>query len=225
MPTHLTRRPRILRGPYLEAPADAPVLTTPRLLLRPHRMADHPTWHRLVNSPEVCTFLDWPERDERESRAHLAARTRHTRLWQTDDFLALAVERTGQLIGDVSLQLRGVRPESRSVEIGWITDPRHAGRRYATEAASALLAFAFDEIGARWAIAAIDIENEPSVRVARRLGFTRAGGGAGKCTYLVTADDFAGRRGSLPLTGAVPVIAETTDPEVGPGASQRAPLG
>lgn len=40
MPLALTRRPRILRGPYIEEPLNAHVTHTPRLLLRPHRLAD-----------------------------------------------------------------------------------------------------------------------------------------------------------------------------------------
>ncbi len=170
------RRPHLLRGPHLPAPVLAPVLRTPRLVLRPHRMSDAPTWLRIESDPTIRESLHWPARDRRRMLTHLRHRTRKTILWHTNDFLALAVERDGEIIGDVSMHLRGVAPEARSVEVGWLQLPEHRGHGYATEAASALLDFAFDEVGARRATAVIDEDNARSIALAERLGFVRMGG-------------------------------------------------
>lgn len=165
------RRPRLVRGERTEIPFDARDIRTSRLLLRPHRMSDAADWFALQSEPAVREFLPWPERDARGSARHLRDRTRHTRLWQKDDFLALAIERDGGLIGDVSLHLRTVAAASRSVEIGWVLHPRSGGHGYATEATEALLAFAYDVVGARRVTAVTDARNAPSLALARRLGF------------------------------------------------------
>jgi RimJ/RimL family protein N-acetyltransferase len=59
------------------------------------------------------------------------------------------------------------------VEIGWHLHPEEQGRGYATEAAQALLDRAADGIDA--VLALIDLDNEPSQRVARRLGMEDEG--------------------------------------------------
>ncbi|MFF1877010.1 GNAT family N-acetyltransferase [Leifsonia sp. NPDC058230] len=162
------------------------MLHTDRLVLRPHRMSDLEPWSRIENDPSIRRFLHWPVRNEREVRAHLKDRTRKTVLWQADDFLALAVELDGTVVGDVSMHLRTVVPESRSVEMGWLQLPEYRGKGYATEAAEMLLAFAFHTIRARWVTAIIDVDNESSMALARRLGFDRIAQSGSKVTFLTT---------------------------------------
>jgi RimJ/RimL family protein N-acetyltransferase len=163
----------MLRGARTETPFDAPDLRTPRLRLRPHRLteADVADWYALQSEPSVREYLPWPERGVRLSARHLRDRTRHTRLWQAGDFLALAIEREGRVIGDVSLHLRTVAAAERSVEIGWVLHPAHSGSGFATEAARAAVRFAFDTIGAREITAVTDARNRRSVALAERLGF------------------------------------------------------
>lgn len=165
------RRPRFLRGARTEVPFDAPLLRTPRLTLRAYRPSDTDDWFALQSEPSVIEFLPWPERDRRSSARHLRDRTRHTRLWQADDFLALALEHEGRVIGDVSLHLRSVSAATRSVEIGWVLHPSFSGSGFAAEAASRVLRFAFEEVRARRVIAVTDARNTRSVALARRLGF------------------------------------------------------
>ncbi len=148
------------------------MLRTERLVLRPHRLSDSDAtdWFALQSEPAVREFLPWPERDAASSRRHLRDRTRHTRLWQADDFLALAVELDGHLIGDVSLHLRAVPATTRTVEMGWVVHPALGGRGYATEAAAALLEFAITAVGAQRVTAVTDARNTRSVALAERLG-------------------------------------------------------
>jgi RimJ/RimL family protein N-acetyltransferase len=167
----LIRRPRFLRGPYMETPFDAPVLRTRRLVLRPHTRNDTDGWFELQSHPDVRRFLDWPARTRPESHAHLRDRTRHTRLWQSDDFLALAIEVDGTLIGDISLHLRTVAAPARIVEMGWLLHPQHEGHGYATEAAIALLQTVFQVLEVKLALAVIDTDNHRSFQLATRLGF------------------------------------------------------
>ncbi|WP_200942351.1 MULTISPECIES: GNAT family N-acetyltransferase [unclassified Leifsonia] len=167
----LLRRPRFLRGPHIETPVDAAPLRTPRLTLRPYRMSDAPAWFALQSDPAVVRYLPWPIRTRDESRAHLRHRTRHTRLWQTDDILALAIEHEGRLIGDVCLQLRAVNRNARTVEMSWIIDTANGGNGYATEAALAMAQLAFATVNARIITAVIHPDNARSIALAQRLGF------------------------------------------------------
>jgi RimJ/RimL family protein N-acetyltransferase len=201
MPVTFTRRPRMLRGPRLPHPIDARALRTPRAILRPHRMTDAAAWHNLQADPATRQYLDWPERDRSAARRHLRARTRHTRLWQTDDFLALAIEVDGAPAGDVSLHLRSVRSASRIVEIGWVVGKQHTGQGLASEAAAAMLDFAFGEVESIMAIAEIHEGNHASRALAERLGFRPASLDGGLATNVLTRSEHR-RRDDHVMPGA-----------------------
>lgn len=184
-------RPRWMRGPRLETPVSAPTLRTDRLLLRPHRMSDAAAWYALQCEPSVLEYLPWPERTRHQSARHLAHRTRHTRLVQRDDFLALGIERDGILIGDVSLHLRDVDAEERSAEIGWIVAPAWEGHGYATEASTAMLGLAFGQLDAKWVTAVVDAGNARSLALAERLGFLPVDEHGDDRVLRLTAERFA----------------------------------
>ena len=83
--------------------------------------------------------------------------------------VALAVElrATGELIGDVMLM---VDAEHRQGEIGFILHPDHQGHGYATEAARAMLAIAFDDYGLHRVCGRLESRNVASARVLEKLG-------------------------------------------------------
>ena len=164
----------------LERAVFAPTMQTSRLTLRPHRLVDADAWYGIQSDPEVLRYLPWPERTREQSLAHLRRRTVSTVLARRDDFLALAVEREGTLIGDVSMHLRVVPPEHREVEVGWLLGSAHSGHGYAAEAATALLRFAFTELRATTATALIDERNLRSLALAQRLGFVHHGSANGR---------------------------------------------
>lgn len=182
-------RPRLLRGPALAEPLDAPVLGTERLLLRPYAPGDAVDWLALEADEHVRDGLGWPRRTHRQALEHLRARTHHTRLSRAGDFLALAVELDGHVIGDVSLHLRTIAEETRSVEIGWLQRSDHCGRGFATEAADAMLDLAFGRLQAVLVTAVIERGNEPSMRLARRLGFRLAGATATRAGWILARHD------------------------------------
>ncbi|GIT78821.1 hypothetical protein LLS1_04900 [Leifsonia sp. LS1] len=184
-------RPRLLRGPALEDPVVAPVLGTDRLLLRPYGVSDAVDWLAIEADDHVRAGLGWPQRTERQALDHLRARRHHTVLSQVGDFLALAVELDGHVIGDVSLHLRTLAEETRSVEIGWLQRSDRCGHGYATEAADAALDLAFGRLGAVLVTAVIDRANAPSARLARRLGFRLAGTTAARATWVLAREERA----------------------------------
>ena len=96
----------------------------------------------------------------------------------------VALKATGELIGAVGyvpcLNAFGQIPALRSAgpgggntpEVGlfWATAPSYQGRGYATEAAQALIAYAFEELNLRRIVATTEYDNAASQGVMRRLG-------------------------------------------------------
>jgi RimJ/RimL family protein N-acetyltransferase len=183
------RRPRFVRGPRIEHPFDAPIVRVGDLTLRPHRLtaADAEAWFELQSNPDVVRYLPWKLRTREQSLQHLRDRTRHTRLWQAGDFLALAIEREGRMIGDVSAHLRTVSPDDRVVEVGWLISPDDSGHGYATRAAETLIDYAFEVIRATRVIAVIHPRNARSRALAQRLGFVRMVSGGDLTEFVLTA--------------------------------------
>ncbi|HNR92635.1 MAG TPA: GNAT family N-acetyltransferase [Dokdonella sp.] len=80
---------------------------------------------------------------------------------------ALELKETGEFVGRAGLH----NPEGwPDLEIGWMLRPEFRHQGLATEAARAVLAYAFQRLGAERVISLIRIENSASERVARRLG-------------------------------------------------------
>ena len=84
-----------------------------------------------------------------------------------------AVEReTGNFVGQVGLVEQRVDGESET-EIGYLLLRRYWGRGFATEAALAARDHGFGTLGRERLISLIDPRNEPSMRVAERIGMRR----------------------------------------------------
>jgi ribosomal-protein-serine acetyltransferase len=88
--------------------------------------------------------------------------------------LAIAVPADGgwRLVGEVNLL---IDKHIRSAEVGYWLDAGFAGRGLASRAVSAALDWAFGPLGLRRVKLFALADNEPSIRVAQRLGFTREG--------------------------------------------------
>jgi RimJ/RimL family protein N-acetyltransferase len=156
--------------------SDRPVLLptypvrTERLLLRPLTAADTDALLAYRSRPDVCRYVPFEPMDRRVIAERLATLWAGTGLTAAGQALTLGVEvaGTGELAGDVVLFWHSL--EHLSGEIGYVLDPAHAGRGYATEAARALLGLAFDGLGLHRVVARLDERNGASAAVARRLG-------------------------------------------------------
>lgn len=70
----------------------------------------------------------------------------------------------------------------RTLEIGWVFNPAYQRKGFATEAANALLQYAFEELQAHRVIATCQPENLASYRVMEKIGMRREGHFQ-KCIY------------------------------------------
>lgn len=81
----------------------------------------------------------------------------------------IEVRASGLVVGGVGFH--GAPDETGTVEIGYGLAESARGRGYAAEAASALVALAF-QLGARQIVATLEYDNQASANVLRRAGFT-----------------------------------------------------
>lgn len=94
------------------------------------------------------------------------------RVWYTD--WRIALRESGDPIGGVGFK---GPPVNGAVEIGYgLFDPRR-GNGYATEAAKAMIDWAFSQEGVYFVTAETEPDNAASQRVLQKLGFSPAGAG------------------------------------------------
>ncbi|GAA3769215.1 GNAT family protein [Plantactinospora mayteni] len=143
---------------------------TQRLLLRPLTAADVDALLAYRSRPDVCRYVPFEPMTRDVITERLATLWANTDLTDEGQALALGIEvaETGQLVGDVVLFWHS--REHRGGEIGYVLNPDFSGHGYATEAARALLHLGFDHLGLHRITARIEERNEPSAKVARRLG-------------------------------------------------------
>jgi RimJ/RimL family protein N-acetyltransferase len=149
-------------------------LVTERLVLRLMTPDDVDAVHAYQSREDVCRYLLYEPRTHEQVTARVAEHARADRLAVDGDHLQLALElrdsedHRGQVIGDSYFSLSSV--EHLRAEIGWTLHPDHAGRGYASEAATAVLDLAFTTIGLHRVHAELDPRNHASVAMCRRLG-------------------------------------------------------
>ena len=157
------------------APAIArqPSLDTVRLLLRPLTSADAVAVQRLAGDREVAsTTLNIPH-PYPDGAAELWIGT----LPQAYDcgeavVFGIALHDGGELVGTCGLRLE--LPHARA-EIGYWVGREYWGRGVATEAARAVIDYAFTRLGVRRVYAHFYTRNPASGAVMRKLGMTHEG--------------------------------------------------
>lgn len=166
---------------------DMPVLETSRLVIRPFVLADLPAVHRIIDAESSMDSLSMDERRQWlewnisnvQQLAHLYQPPYGDR--------AVNLKSSGELIGACGLvpamgpfgllpAYQGTVPASQAKyfipEVGlyYAFSTRHRGQGYASEAAQALVDFAFQTLHLRRIIATTTFENEASKRVMQHLG-------------------------------------------------------
>jgi RimJ/RimL family protein N-acetyltransferase len=125
------------------------------------------------NDPEVARYQSWESCSEREALDFIRE-MRSSEPGTPGEWFQFAVElkERGQLIGDCGLK---TVEDGRQAEIGFTLSREHQGKRYASEAVSRLLDYAFGDLALHRVVAIVDKENVPSVALLERLGMNREG--------------------------------------------------
>lgn len=180
--------------PVDRTPADWPPpptggwpLRTARLALRPVQPDDAAAMARYRGIPDVTSYVPFEPQGVHDVAE--AIRDRWNRVTGKGGNVELVAELDGRLVGDLMVfwdaaedGSRGDRPAPGepgapradaahgSAEIGWVVHPEVGGRGLATEAAGAVVDYAFEVLGVRRLVARVDALNAPSRRVCEKLG-------------------------------------------------------
>jgi RimJ/RimL family protein N-acetyltransferase len=156
-----------------------PVLTTDRLTLRGHGLADFDDSLALWSDPEVVRFIGGKTATAEEVWARLLRYGGHWALMKFG-FWTIHDTATGVFVGEAGLAdfRRAMTPAlGPDPEAGWVLAPRAHGRGYAGEAMSVILAWADATLGAPRTTCIIDPANAPSLKLAAKLGYQPFGRG------------------------------------------------
>lgn len=151
-------------------------LETDRLILRNFQASDaEPLLDYLCEPTASCFFslkLENMEAAQKEAQKRAGG----------DEYIAVCLKETGQLLGDLFVHRDPKWPDdgageagSDTVSVGWNFNPRFAGKGYAFEAAKALCADLFASHGARRIYAYVEDHNIASRRLCQKLGMREEG--------------------------------------------------
>lgn len=144
-------------------------IQTARLRLRRSRPDDAETISAYRGDPEVHRYQGWDRTDVEGVRTEIEQMLEREP-GAPGGWVQLSVEELDghRLVGDVGLSPSDHEPGV--IKIGYTMSPAFQGRGYASEAVVALIAYAFDRLGAEVVRAYASAENTPSIRLAERVG-------------------------------------------------------
>jgi [ribosomal protein S5]-alanine N-acetyltransferase len=183
-----------------------PTLGTARLRLRPFAETDADALFALHSSAHVLRYWDSPPWTDPARAQRFLAVCRQVADEGTGARLAMDRVSDGAFLGWCGLSRWN--PDYRSASLGYCLDAAAWGQGYATEAARALLQWAFDTLDLNRVQAETDTRNGASARVLEKLGFVREGTLREDCVVNGEVSDSwvfgLVRREWQPVSGPVP---------------------
>lgn len=150
-----------------------PVIETPRLRLRAHRVTDFADCAAMWADPVVVRHIGGRPSTREEVWSRILRYAGHWALmgygyWLVED------KESGRFVGEAGFAdfRREIEPAfGGAPEIGWALAPHAHGRGLATEAVAAAVAWGDRHLGAAATVCMIDPENAVSARVAAKCGY------------------------------------------------------
>lgn len=158
-------------------PVASQQLETGRLLIRRFSRRDAATLNDAirVSLPDLNQWLPWARTDYESNDANAFIRD-SVQAWKEDrawDYSIRFKDEPLRHVGNISMWT--VSKTGKIAEIGYWVRSDETSKGVCTEAADALLGEAFGRLGFHKVVMRIAIGNDPSHRVAEKLGFTREG--------------------------------------------------
>lgn len=150
-----------------------PTLHTARLRLRPFTEADTDALFALHSNARVLRYWDAPPWTTRAQAEQFIAKCKQFEHEGTGARVAIELTADGAFLGWCALA--NWNPSYRSARLGYCFDESAWGQGFATEAARALLQWAFDTLDLNRVQAEADTRNIASGRVLEKLGFIHEG--------------------------------------------------
>lgn len=140
-------------------------LKTERLTIRKFKSEDWQAVYEYTSNPEVMRYI--PEGVFKEETAKEFIRKNI----ESADHFPVFID------GDILIGHIGFHKYfgNHTYEIGWVFNPKFYNKGYASEAAYAVLRYAFEKLGLHRIIATCQPENPASYRVMEKIGMRREG--------------------------------------------------
>jgi RimJ/RimL family protein N-acetyltransferase len=194
-------------------------VATERLHLRPLTDADADALLAYRSLPEIYPYIPGEPMSAERISEKLAGPWGQARSFDDGQGIIVGIARRqdDRVIGDLSLF--HLSAEHRTAELGWVLDPAHGGRGFATEAVHALLRVAFEHCDLHRVVARVDARNAPSLALARRLGMRQEahlvanewfkGQWSDEVDFALLEREWAGSRHDAPSVGTRSAIDST----------------
>ena len=155
-------------------------IKTERLIIRPVEQGDAEAIHIYAGSPDIDMMMFLPNETIKETEGFINfARSEWEKEEPEDREYVILLD--GEIIGGVNLEkcenvsdseIDNKTGNNIGYEIGWIIRQDKRGQGFATEAAKALMSYAFNELKADYVQAHCDSRNAASEGVMKKLGMT-----------------------------------------------------
>ena len=142
-------------------------IETPRLVLRRFEAQDWTAVLTYAATPTVMHYIEEGPMTPIQVETWV-----DKNLGESAQAFPIILQQNRQLIGHIIFHQWF---SHRTYEIGWVLHPAYQGQGYATEAAKAVLGYAFAELQAHRVIATCQPENPASYRVMEKIGMRREG--------------------------------------------------
>jgi [ribosomal protein S5]-alanine N-acetyltransferase len=164
-----------VKGKVRANPFSSARIETPRLLLRPFEEGDWSAFEEIASQEAVLEFLPPGDRMTREELRSVFAWLLECYRTNTVDHirkftLPVVLKQGGEVVGWCGLG--PLEFDDSELELYFVVGQAHWGKGFATEAARALLGYAFGVLGLRRVAAVADPRNHASIRVLEKLGMS-----------------------------------------------------
>ena len=178
-------------------------IQTERLTLRPIRFGDEPAVHQYAGDPDITMMFYLPKETFEETADFVKMCVAEWNSADQADF-EFVILYEGRIIGGCNVDLSHSQDRSYAT-LGWIIHKSFRHRGFASEAAGALLEYAFTHLEIEKVYAQCDIHNPASLGVMKRIGMTcindkgtriypKTGITSGEYTCLITKSEWLRQR-------------------------------
>ncbi len=144
------------------------LIETERIAIRHFKPSDAADLFEYLSLPEIYRFEPGEPISMDEARDLVADRA------EGSNFLAVVLKESGKLIGHLYFEQREP-PECRTWELGYIFNPKFQRKGYGSEAAGALVDYAFATLNPHRIMARCNQDNPASWKLLEKIGFIREG--------------------------------------------------
>ncbi len=173
-------------------------IKTKRLTIRPVQIGDETEIHEYAGDKEI-TMMFWLPRDTFEETVDFVKR--NAEQWNRPDQtnFEFVIIYDGKIIGGCGCDL-GFSEDHSYAELGWVINKKYRKQGFASEAAAAVLDFAFTKTGINKVYAQCDCNNAASFGVMKKIGmklvddkgtrtYPKTGKTSGEFTCLITRQE------------------------------------